>query len=83
MNQSLDKLESRLEKLREKAAIGGEKAKEGTNLLIAETRESLARLRLELSGVGETTKENWSDFNRSFSRTMGDLGRKIEDAFDG
>jgi len=80
MNQALDKLESKLENLREKAEKGGANVKDSA--LMAETKEALVRMRQSLSDVGNTTKENWNDFTSNFSRTMGDLGGKIEDAFD-
>lgn len=81
MSRSLEKLDARLEQLREKAARGGENVKAGTTELIEETKAGAARLRQEISGAGDVSREKWNDFKRGFGTTMDDLGRKLEAAF--
>ena len=80
MVQAIDKLEARTDELRTKVASGATPDQQA-NALIEETREGLADLRRELS-YENTTQDNWNEFKSDFRRTLDDLGRKLEQAFD-
>ena len=80
MDQTLAKLDARIEQLREKTAQGGENLEAGTSALMEKSKESLTRLRQELSNVGSVTKDHWNDFKRSFGKTMDDLNRELDNA---